>query len=219
MACATGQAGSWSGCRPIRAGSSFGRELSAGKTLGCGLSPFSEQARQFAALLWAEGSGGLFQVQAVAAEGALDEAAPVWSQLDQSRAMIGRVRGAAHEPPGLKPVDGGGDRAAGEQNLFPDGVYRLWPLVQQQLECSELREAEPESGNAALGVLLDRALSLPENEPGVQAAEVFLRLSSGSGVQRCGLGRGMVCGPGSGFLHGSVCHFFTESFGRAAHLS
>lgn len=174
---------------------------------GSGEAVFFEEAGELTALRGGERGGSLFHVFAVLREGARDEFFAFGGELDEADALIGGQVGAADEAFGFEAVDGGGDGAAGEQDLFADGVDGLRSFVEEQFEGGEVGEADTKTGDALEGEMLDGAVGLPEDEPEVESAEVFGRLGAGTG----GIWGGEI------FLH--PFGLFPESFLQDPHLS
>src|SRR5580698_10033298 len=102
-------------------------------------------------------------------EDLVDAGAPRRSQPDDAAAPVLVVEAAHHQAALLQAVDGGRDRAAREVDAPADVVDLLRPLVQQDLEDREVGETETRGLDALHRVSRERAVSLHEDEPEVNA--------------------------------------------------
>jgi hypothetical protein len=74
----------------------------------------------------------------------------------------------------LEAIDSGGDRSAGEQDVSSDRIDWERAFMQKDFQDSKVRDAEPGRGDTAGIDLSERAVSLHQNEPEMDAGSVSL---------------------------------------------
>src|SRR5438093_12550612 len=95
--------------------------------------------------------------------------------MNYPRSPIGAMRATLDQAFGLQAVDCDCDRAAREQNFFPDLVNRQRPFVQQGFEHGEVAAAHLQLRDALFGVGLDRTGRLPQHEENVNTTSARQR--------------------------------------------
>lgn len=98
-------------------------------------------------------------------KGGVDQLPPGCGEMHYARAAVGGIETTLHQAFLLQTIDGGGDGAAGETDLDPDGVDGSGPAVEEQLQNTEIRETQSERFNVTARMLPEGVMSLPQDQP------------------------------------------------------
>ena len=111
----------------------------------------------------------------VGSKGALDQSASRRGKMHDACAAVARIVAALDEAASLQPVDRDRHRSAGQQHRFANIVHRSRSFVQQHLKHGEIGHPEAERNDVARGVIANGVVSLPQDQPQVDAAVALPR--------------------------------------------